>query len=222
MSPSISFEWNQEKLVLLPEKAVWLPEHDALLIADLHFGKTAHFRKNGLAFPANSAAQDFHLLQALLKSHPCKRVYFLGDLFHSEENHEWDTLLDVLASFQKTSFFLIPGNHDLVSIPKNRISNFLCTAPSIKLGHLTLAHDPQDSNKGDYTICGHIHPGYRLQGKARQSIMLPAFYIHERLLLLPAFGALTGLVSPHISKGSSVAIIGPTGVHWVPGRKFGT
>lgn len=218
MSREIAFEWKGEKLVLLPEKAILLPEHDTLLVADLHFGKTAHFRKNGLPLPAASSSQDFHLLSALLKAYPSKHVYFLGDLFHSEENHEWTLLLNLFSSFSETKFYLIPGNHDLIDVPKPVGTNFISTPPSVQLGKLTLLHDAEDAKPGEHIISGHIHPGFRLKGKARQSIMLPAFYIMSNQILLPAFGALTGLITPKIKGTSQIAVIGPAGVQWVPNK----
>jgi len=221
MEGPLSFEWNREHLALLPEKAVLLPEHDALLLSDLHFGKTAHFRKNGLALPAKSAAQDFSQLAALLNTYPAKHIYFLGDLFHSEENYEWEQLLQLLKSYPDRQFYLIPGNHDVIETPPSTCPNLAFTKPRFKLGHLILCHDPQHARKGEASVCGHVHPGFRLKGLGKQSIMLPAFYATSSLLLLPAFGALTGLLCPALSPQSVVAIIGPSGVQWVPGRNIG-
>ena len=48
-----------------------------------------------------------------------------------------------------------------------------------------------------FVFCGHVHPGVRLQGVGRQQIKLPCFYHSTSQLILPAFGAFTGL---HILK----------------------
>ena len=45
---SIVFDYKGLNLTLLPEKAVWIDSMGVLLIADLHFGKAAHFRKSGI------------------------------------------------------------------------------------------------------------------------------------------------------------------------------
>ena len=221
MSDQISFIWNEEKLSLLPEKAILLPEHHTLLIADLHFGKTSHFRKNGLPIPAKSAVADFEALNQVIRRYNPEKVYFLGDLFHSEENQEWPFLIKLLASFTNTHFYLIPGNHDLVSIPNGSSTNFFIAEETVQLGNIFLCHDPAEVPKNQPSICGHIHPGHRLKGKGRQSVMLPAFYIRQELILMPAFGALTGLVTPDLPTSTSVAIVSPSGVLWVPKRKFG-
>lgn len=221
MSDQITFLWNDETLSLLPEKAILLPEHNALLIADLHFGKTSHFRKNGLPIPAKAAEADFQALNQVVLRYNPEKVYFLGDLFHSEENQEWGFLIKMLASFANTQFYLIPGNHDLVTLPNGSSSNFSIADETVHLGKLSLSHDPSHCAKNQNSICGHIHPGHRLKGKGRQSVMLPSFYITPKLILMPAFGALTGLVTPDLPASAAVALVSPTGVLWVPNRKFG-
>jgi metallophosphoesterase superfamily enzyme len=44
-----------------------------------------------------------------------------------------------------------------------------------------------------YALCGHVHPGVRLAGRAHETLRLPCFVIGQRRALLPAFGRLTGL-----------------------------
>lgn len=209
--------WHSEILEFLPEKALRLPEHDALLLSDLHIGKTSHFRKNGIALSAKASNRDFILLKALLDKYPSRHVYFLGDLFHSEHNKEWEALTLLFALFPTRNFYLIPGNHDLIHPDLNKTSNFLFLEPEFQLGKLMLCHTPEQAKKESPTICGHIHPGYRLKGKGKQAVTLPAFYVYKHLLLLPAFGALTGLVSPPILGKSQVVLITPSGIRFMNG-----
>ena len=42
-----------EKLILTNQRVVFWPKESALILSDLHIGKTAHFRKNGIAIPKN-------------------------------------------------------------------------------------------------------------------------------------------------------------------------
>jgi metallophosphoesterase superfamily enzyme len=59
---------------------------------------------------------------------------------------------------------------------------------------LILSHEPLEQiAPGMLNICGHIHPGVRLVGKARQSIRIPCFFQTGSCLILPAFGNFTGL-----------------------------
>ena len=66
-----------EQLVLLPEKACWLPQHQALLLADLHLGKVSHFRKSGIAVPAAANDRNTEALIHLLRQ-ATRAVYFFG------------------------------------------------------------------------------------------------------------------------------------------------
>ena len=42
-------------------------------------------------------------------------------------------------------------------------------------------------------FCGHLHPGVKLKGDGLQRLKLPCFYHTKNQLILPAFGAFTGL-----------------------------
>ena len=42
-------------------------------------------------------------------------------------------------------------------------------------------------------ICGHIHPGVKLKGVGLQQMKVPCFYQSHKQLILPAFGAFTGI-----------------------------
>ena len=56
-------------------------------------------------------------------------------------------------------------------------------------------HEPLKDNEilnNLFNICGHIHPGIRLKGKARQSLILPCFYFSMHQAILPAYGKFTG------------------------------
>ena len=63
-----------------------------------------------------------------------------------------------------------------------------------------------------YTISGHVHPGYRLKGKAKQSINLPCFYVGKKNLILPAFGELTGLYAIKKENQEDVIVLCVDGV----------
>jgi uncharacterized protein len=66
-------------------------------------------------------------------------------------------------------------------------------AHPIVLGPLLLAHEPTPPPEGMLTICGHIHPGILLKGKAKQRVRIPCFHYSENVLILPSFGNFTGL-----------------------------
>ena len=51
-------------LTLLPEMAAWLPKHRALVVTDLHLGKSATFRARGIPIPEGETRADLARLEA--------------------------------------------------------------------------------------------------------------------------------------------------------------
>ena len=179
-----------ETMVLLSEKAIHLPIHDMLLIADLHLGKVEHFRKNGIGIPSGASEKDFQKIKSLVTSVNAGKVIFLGDLFHSHFNNAWYGFQDLLKELGDYEFHLVIGNHDIMEEEKY---TQLHMEHQIEVGNLILTHEPLDVMvEGKYNLCGHIHPGVRLRGKGRQYLRLPCFYFGQFTGILPAFGSFTG------------------------------
>ncbi len=180
-----------ETFFLLHHKAVYRPKNKQLILADLHLGKASHFRKKGIAMPAQSHLADLEKLSYLLRTWQPKSVLLLGDLFHSEYNREWLWFESLLKEYPEISFTLVMGNHDI--LPEKAY-----TIPNLKRSHLieekslVFSHAPLD-NPATLNFCGHVHPGLQISGRARESFRLPCFYSGKNHFILPAFGALTGL-----------------------------
>jgi uncharacterized protein len=190
----VSMEFGGISMLLLKEKALWIKSLNALLIADLHFGKAAHFRKSGIPIPEPIHDADLLRLKYLHEKFQPRHTYFLGDLFHSDWNDQWDYLNQFLIQFKITEFHLVKGNHDVLSPNAYKQSVLRIHQEPLNLGKLILSHEPMKVvQDGLLNICGHIHPGIRLLGKARQSVRIPCFFLSEPRLLLPAFGNFTGL-----------------------------
>ena len=193
MHPSISFSGTT--LHLLPEKAIWIEESSTLLIADVHFGKAAHFRKSGIPIPEPIHLNDLQGIKTLIEKYSPLDFYILGDLFHSDWHEQWELLNTFLGSFSQTRFHLVKGNHDVLSPFSYRQSLFEIHEKPVDLGNMFLTHEPaEEIPEGKLNLCGHIHPGVRLRGKGRQSIRISCFHLGENQLILPAFGQFTGLV----------------------------
>jgi DNA ligase-associated metallophosphoesterase len=190
---SIVFDYKGLNLTLLPEKAVWISEWQVLLIADLHFGKASHFRKSGIPISEKVHDQDYKVLTSLVLKFSPKEVYFLGDLFHSSWNEEWEKLLSFLGLFPTTSFHLVVGNHDILPSEKYQNSSLKVHAHTIVLGSLLLSHEPTLHPTGFLNVCGHVHPGILLKGRAKQRVRIPCFHYSDNVLVLPSFGNFTGL-----------------------------
>ena len=194
-----------EQLILCPEKAIYWPKHKILLISDAHFGKVAHFRKNGLAIPGTAAIGNFFVLQQICNRFEVDQILFLGDLFHSSENLD----MELLARWRNTNTHiamqLVIGNHDIINPTVLEqfgiviIGHTLCKAP------FYFTHKPADDcPKGLYNLCGHIHPGVKLRLKSVEYLKLPVFYFSKQGGILPAFGVFTGLHPIQAKEGDKV------------------
>jgi DNA ligase-associated metallophosphoesterase len=182
------------EIILLPQKAMLLPEHSILIIADLHLGKAQHFRKSGIFMPAGSAAKDYLTLNALIEQYRPQQVWFLGDLFHSIHNSEWLQFEAFIHQWPDINFTLIKGNHDIIKEEYYDELGIAVVSHVLPLDQLLFSHEPMhDVEDGKINIAGHIHPGCVIHGKGRQSYRLPCFYLSGQNFLLPAFGYLTGL-----------------------------
>ncbi|HYG39108.1 MAG TPA: ligase-associated DNA damage response endonuclease PdeM [Cytophagales bacterium] len=189
------FEFLGQSLLLLPEHALLWTNKNILLISDIHLGKATHFRKSGIPIPSGIHDQDLIQLDKLLEKYAVEKLIFLGDLFHSMYNREWEIFDKWLATHSETEFHLILGNHDILPLS-------IYTSSSIKVHKNTyvenpfiFSHIPMKKEELDpdlYNIAGHIHPSIRLMGKGKQNIALPCFYFGSYQAVLPAFGVFTG------------------------------
>ena len=197
-----------EKVELLPQKALWFKASKLILIADLHFGKISHFRKYGIPVPTRANDKNTELLINLINKTTPERVVFLGDLFHSHYNEEWEVVGQIRKHFSACSFELVPGNHDILSALQYERHNMIVYPRELRVGNIILTHEPLTTvPEGLYNLSGHLHPGVRLRGTGKQSMTLPCFYFGKQQGILPAFGSFTGLARVNPKKEERIFVI---------------
>ena len=180
-----------------------------MFLADLHLGKILHFRKSGIPVPRAATEENFHEFIQLLNELKPEKVFFLGDLFHSYYNAEWEEFDMLLNHFSEIEFVLIEGNHDVISnyrYEKSRLS----VESSFEIGPFLLTHYPlelAEIPEGKFNLCGHLHPAIKLAGKGRQTISLPCFFLKVNQLIFPAFGSFTGNAILKKSKNDRTFVI---------------
>lgn len=183
---------QNEKLIFTNQKAVFWEREKALIISDLHVGKSAHFRKSGIAISSQILLDDLAVLETLLSFFAVHHLLIVGDLFHAGHNSDLEMFCDWRNRFPDLKITLIKGNHDRIH---RKIYDEYCidvVEDSLTINPFTFVHEPQNL-ENNFTISGHIHPGVIFQGKARQRIKLPCFAFSENQLILPAFSKFTGL-----------------------------
>lgn len=206
---SVQFHLRQQSLWLLPQKAIYWPEKKTLILADVHLGKAGHFRKAGIPTPSAIHHDDLAELTHLIAVTQTAQVLILGDLFHSEHNREWQDFEHFLTRQKAISFTLIKGNHDILPEAAYEKENLLIAEESLVIPPFLFTHQPafhlpqmaaslpQPDIKYQkfYNLCGHVHPGIGIQGRAGLNFKIPCFFFSKSVGILPAFGRFTGYIN---------------------------
>ena len=191
-------------------KAAFWEESSCLLVADLHLGKAAHFRKAGIPVPSSVSDANWDRFIHLLLEFKPKRVLLLGDLFHSHLNPVCNEFVDLIRQFHAISFELIVGNHDILPEQFYLNSQLILHDPFLEMAPFIFSHHPMEAweiPENYYNIAGHIHPSVRLRGGARQRLRFPCFYFGKRQSIFPAFGLFTGMATILPEKGDKVYVV---------------
>jgi DNA ligase-associated metallophosphoesterase len=182
-----------EELLLLPQKAVYWPRAQMLIVADIHFGKAASFRALGVPVPAGTTSANLQALDELLALHAVRQIFFLGDFLHAKAAHAPATLAALLAWRQRHPQLLLTvvrGNHDAhAGDPPPQLEIVMVDEPHL-VGPFAFCHHP-DVLSAAYVMAGHVHPVYRLRA-GWESLLLPSFLASSQRMVLPSFGAFTG------------------------------
>ena len=198
MGAGLPFKILNQDLILLPQKAIYWQQEKTLIAADVHLGKVGHFRKAGIAVPRDMEQDDLAVLSDLIAERRPEKIIFLGDLFHSDMNADWEWFKLWRQQFPKVEIILIKGNHDIIDESHYRQLN-ITIYTELLVGPFLMLHHPltqQQIEQGSaYAFCGHIHPGISLVGKGRQALTLSCFAFGDKQAILPSFGKFTGRVS---------------------------
>ena len=183
-----------ERLCLLPQRALFLPDHGVLLVADAHIGKAVSFRRLGVPVPAGTTDATLERLSDALALTQAHHLIFLGDLLHSTRSRAAATVAAVArwrASRRALQLTLVRGNHDRHAGDPPADWGVSCVDEPLAMGGLALCHHPE-ARPGAYVLAGHVHPSAVVGGRAHQRLRLPCFHLGPQVGVLPAFGEFTG------------------------------
>lgn len=206
---------------LLPGRAAFLPATSTLLVADVHLGKAATFRKAGMPVPEGSAQQDLARLRAIVEASGAERLLVLGDLFHAASGctprvfGEFAAFRDAISG---TKVALVLGNHDRrVRLPASLGLDDV--VEELSEGGMRFVHDPDDTGvsgaigtAGRLVVCGHLHPRLAIRTPSGARLAERCFVLQGSLLVLPAFGSFTGSHAVEIVDGTRVWAAGSDAV----------
>jgi len=189
---------QDEVFTLTNQRALFWKKEKALILSDLHIGKTAHFRKNGIALSNQIFESDLQRLSVLIEYFQPEKFIVVGDLLHAGDNSDVDKFCEWKNQFPEIEFLLVEGNHDRTS---KKLEAKLCLnfkSSQLEIDDITFVHDFEKSNP-KFQITGHIHPGIVLNSFVKK-IKLPCFAVSDNQLLLPAFSEFTGLDTKNLPK----------------------
>lgn len=191
------FHIKEESLCLSADRSIYWEKEKALIVSDLHFGKTGHFRKAGIAVPQSVYKEDIQRLVALIQYFKPTSLVVVGDMFHSHANKELDLFAKWRNDFLHLDIHLVKGNHDILQRKWYTETGIQVHDTTLTIGKFCFQHDPGEcgDNQEHYVFSGHIHPGITLNGMGKQTLRFPCFYFSETYCILPAFSRFTGMVS---------------------------
>ncbi len=209
MPAPLRFLFHKQTLWLSPSRCIFWEEESVLILSDLHFGKSGHFRKSGIGIPQNIYKEDLQRLFSQIQFFKPKTILITGDMFHSSANKELDFFVKWRKDIPNAHFILIRGNHDILPINFYQDASIKVFEEKLSINPFCFTHDI-NSNCADeklFTFSGHIHPGVKMKGAANQSLMLPCFYFGKKHAVLPAFSAFTGLAKIKPAGADNVFVI---------------
>lgn len=216
---------HNHTLWLTTERCIYWEENQTLIVSDLHFGKTGHFRKSGIGVPQSVYKEDLQRLLIQLQHFKPKQLIVVGDFFHSIQNKELDFFLRWRNDFSHLKIVLVRGNHDILLKEWYEKATIEIADSPLLIDNFCFVHDINDVNSNFsekvYYFSGHVHPGIQIKGLGKQSISLPCFYFSKQFAILPAFSKFTGyamvnkkpsdaiyaIIPANISKGQQTSII---------------
>lgn len=176
-----AFRYQAQDFIARPSGALFWPSQDALIVADLHLGKSARMaRRGGALLPPFETRATLERLNAELTASGAARLICVGDSFDDDmaiaDLGDARRLIEDMC--RRHAALWITGNHD--PSPGELPGRIV---PEAQIAGLTLRHIAALGPD----ISGHYHPKLRIAGQR-----LPAFLIGADHLILPAFGAYTG------------------------------
>jgi len=195
------------KLFAHPSGALYIPEEETALFADLHLGYAWAQRRRGQLGPVADGGAVEKFLATLAELSP-KRVVLLGDVYHAPrpseaERDQVERALDAVRG----ELVIVRGNHD-----RALLRDFgKAPVPEWRAGGIVAVHGDRLPETEDFLVMGHLHPVVKVRDAAGASRRVPVFWVKDRQAVLPAF---TPFSSGCPVRGGS--IVAATGTRVVP------
>lgn len=177
-----------EAAVLDMSGAMHFPEHDTLLVADLHFEKGSSFARRGFMLPPYDTRETLAALTEVVERLKPRTVIALGDSFHDVDGpgRLGGAERAMLKEVQKgRDWIWVTGNHDRI-LPDTIGGDVVA---ELMLGSLALRHEPATGVAAE--VAGHLHPVGKVVMRGR-GVRRRCFLTDGTRCVMPAFGAYAG------------------------------
>lgn len=176
-----------------PSGALYWPDADMLIVADLHLEKGSAYAARGVFLPPYDTGTTLaRLADAVTRLNP-RRILALGDSFHDAggadrlQARDRDTLGQLHAGRE---MIWIAGNHDPAP---HRLGGTCLT--ELTIGDIVFRHEPRPGETR-LEITGHLHPVAIVGGRGG-ALRRRCFLSGGNRCILPAFGAYAGGLNIH-------------------------
>ncbi|WP_316859005.1 ligase-associated DNA damage response endonuclease PdeM [uncultured Cohaesibacter sp.] len=199
----LAFDHAGECFVASTSGALFWPDRETLLVADLHLEKGSAYARGGQFLPPYDSQATLDQLARDIAHFSPARVICLGDSFHDVEGpaRMSDPVMQRLKSLgDGLDWTWIIGNHDPVIA--SSVKGMVAESLTLQGNHreVTLCHEPQQTaEEGQATsqaleLCGHLHPVTTIHARGR-AMRRKCFVLSAGRIILPAYGAYTGGLS---------------------------
>src|SRR6476469_9434053 len=141
MSTYLSHIIGKDHLIMSAERTLFWENESALIVADIHVGKTGHFRKEGIGVPQQIYKDDLHRLLAQILFFKAERLIIVGDLTHSVVNKEIDLFRRWRQDFPSLDVHLVKGNHDILEEKWYAEADIKVSTRQFSLKNFLFVHD---------------------------------------------------------------------------------
>ncbi len=214
---------------VVDECALFIPQGELLVVADLHIGIEVELRDHGLHTPSQTKLLLSRLRKLLDVYHP-QDLVLLGDIKHTIPAAPWQERRDITQFFSELStrvrVHVVPGNHD-GNIDRLILGDIqVHSSAGMVVGDVGLSHGHRWPDMQvmscRYVVMGHTHPtvllqdrlGYKvfepcwLRGRFKPAVLRERYKLQQspEVVVLPAFNPLCGGIAVN-----KEPLVGPLG-----------
>ncbi len=125
---------------LSEQRCIYWEEEKALILSDLHLGKSGHFRKSGIGIPQSLMKDDMQRFIETVQHFQPAQIIIVGDLFHSRDNKEHEFFVKWRHDLMGIDIHLVQGNHDILNKSWYEKA-FMKVTNQLQIGSFIFCHD---------------------------------------------------------------------------------